>query len=131
MQSSQLIVDNSVEKCVENSGIKWELLAEVSEAKDIHRVIYGFFERFPLIFDGKRYKLINFAPKTESVDNYRSVRNVSKLQSTMSVETTHSRGDKLSDKKKAKKFCTYQRCIILLILFFKKRKEKRIIIIWR
>jgi len=36
--------------------------------EDIHRVICGFLERFTLIFDGKRYKLINFAPKMEIVD---------------------------------------------------------------
>ena len=62
-------MDNPVEKCVENCGIRWGLLAEVSEVEDIHRVIYGFFERFPPIFDGKRYKLINFAPEMEIVDN--------------------------------------------------------------
>ena len=36
--------------------------------RDFHRLIQAFFERFPLFFAEKRYKLINFAPKSEIVD---------------------------------------------------------------
>ena len=36
--------------------------------EDIHKVICEFLERFTLIFDRKRYKLIKFAPKMEIVD---------------------------------------------------------------
>ena len=36
---------------------------------DIHRFIIAFFERFPPFFAEKRYKLINFAPEMEIVDN--------------------------------------------------------------
>ena len=39
----------------------------------IHSVIIKFLVRFPQIFDEKRYKLINFAPKKEIVDNYHSL----------------------------------------------------------
>ena len=35
----------------------------------IHSYIMPIFERFPLFFFEKRYKLINFAPKMEIVDN--------------------------------------------------------------
>lgn len=36
----------------------------------IHSVIIKFLVRFPQIFDEKRYKLINFAPKLEIVDKW-------------------------------------------------------------
>jgi hypothetical protein len=36
--------------------------------EDIHRVICMFSATFPQFFDGKRYKLSNFAPKLEIVD---------------------------------------------------------------
>lgn len=36
--------------------------------EDIHRVICMFSVTFPQIFDEKRYKLSNFAPKLEIVD---------------------------------------------------------------
>ena len=64
----------------------------------MHLLIYGFFERFPPFFDRKRYKLSNFAPKKEIVDNYRSSRKVSKLVFTQDVETATSIGDKQSGK---------------------------------
>ena len=36
--------------------------------RDIHIIILQFFASFPPFFAGKRYKLINFAPKTRIVD---------------------------------------------------------------
>ena len=38
------------------------------ELVNIHSYITMIFERFPLFFAEKRYKLINFAPKTRIVD---------------------------------------------------------------
>jgi len=35
---------------------------------DIHVLFHLFFERFPLFFAEKRYKLRNFAPDYETVD---------------------------------------------------------------
>ena len=64
----------------------------------MHLLIYRFLESFPRFFDGKRYKLINFAPKKEIVDNYRSSRKVSKLVFTQDVETATSIGEKQSGK---------------------------------
>ena len=34
----------------------------------INSVLHGFFITFPLFFDEKRYKLINFAPNFETVN---------------------------------------------------------------
>jgi len=39
------------------------------ELVNIHNYITLIFERFPLFFAEKRYKLINFAPEMEIVDN--------------------------------------------------------------
>ena len=39
------------------------------ELVNIHSYITLIFERFPLFFAEKRYKLINFAPEMEIVDN--------------------------------------------------------------
>jgi len=64
-----ITVDNYVDKCVENGGITMDFLNEEVRVRDIHRVIYRFFASFPRFFAGKRYKLINFAPKSEIVDN--------------------------------------------------------------
>jgi len=52
-----------VDNPVDNAGKTGELSRRQFGGEDIHRVIYGFLERFPPFFDGKRYKLINFAPK--------------------------------------------------------------------
>ena len=38
------------------------------ELVNIHNYITMIFERFPLFFAEKRYKLINFAPEIEIVD---------------------------------------------------------------
>ena len=40
-----------------------------NELVNIHNYITLIFERFPLFFAEKRYKLINFAPEMEIVDN--------------------------------------------------------------
>ena len=37
---------------------------------DMHTFIHGFFLSFPRFFAEKRYKLSNFAPKLEIVENY-------------------------------------------------------------
>lgn len=37
---------------------------------DIHVFFIHFFETFPRFFAEKKYKLSNFAPKYETVDNY-------------------------------------------------------------
>ena len=58
-----------MDKCMENGGINNRISLRSNSVGYIHMVICGFLESFPLIFDEKRYKLINFAPKTESVDN--------------------------------------------------------------
>jgi hypothetical protein len=111
-------VENCVDKYVDNGGIKWYISNQKVSDRYIHRVISGFLVRFPQIFDGKRYKLINFAPKLEMVDNYASKQTISKLVSTAGVNNKKPQWYNLSGKKKSRKFCTYQRPIILFISFF-------------
>ena len=52
----------------------------------IHRVIMKFLEIFPPIFDGKRYKLINFAPKQGIVDKLWIDFYLNKIASTHCVD---------------------------------------------
>ena len=64
-----ITVENFVDKYVNNGGLKCGFYNELLFVEDIHALFYGFFLSFPRIFDGKRYKLIKFAPKMEFVDN--------------------------------------------------------------
>jgi len=50
-------------KAVENNVDKENINTDRSKSEDKRRLIHSFFKRFPRFFDGKRYKLINFAPK--------------------------------------------------------------------
>ena len=70
----------------------------------MHTLICRFFKSFPRIFDGKRYKLINFAPKTEMVDNCLSKQIFSKLALTAGVDNIKPQMDKLSGKEMSQKF---------------------------
>ena len=56
-----------------------------NELVNIHNYITLIFERFPLFFAEKRYKLINFAPKLRIVDkiHYRLI--INKKESTSIV----------------------------------------------
>ena len=90
----------------------------------INRVIRKFFVRFQQIFGGKRYKLINFAPKKQIVDNSMTALTVSHIVSTPCVDNHSPRVDNQIGKKTGKKFFTYSHTIILKILFLKKRKRK-------
>ena len=78
-----------------------------------------FFESFPPIFFGKRYKLINFAPKYVSVDKCRRVLIFKKKISTAGVDSLKPQSNNFICKKKDRKFSTYKRHIIILhfILF--------------
>ena len=89
-----------MDKCVENVGINSEISNQTVGTEDIHTLIFGFSTSFPPIFDEKKYKLINFAPKTEIVDNCQSSPRLSKLASTVGVDNSKPRVDKLSGKKK-------------------------------
>jgi len=118
-----------VENPVDNRLKRWWISCCRGGPEEIHQFIYSFQESFPPFFDGKRYKLINFAPKTKSVDNYRSQRRVSELASTKDVESLQPRVDNLFGKCFDWKFYTYQRHIILhIFVFSKKRKDKKIIL---
>jgi hypothetical protein len=68
--------------------------------------------------NGKRYKLINFAPKSEIVDNVPTMLIISKKQLTGSVGKRMSRVENETGKKKKRKFSTYQRHIIYHHLVF-------------
>jgi hypothetical protein len=83
---------------VDNRGKKRWIRDGRAAVREIHRVKCKFLESFPRFFDGKRYKLINFAPKIEIVDKLRIARRLNKLALTMGVKTTHPRVDNLSSK---------------------------------
>ena len=61
-------VNNSVDNYVDNFRKSCGYQKRNKGMEDIHRVICMFSATFPQIFDGKRYKLSNFAPKLEIVD---------------------------------------------------------------
>lgn len=60
---------------------------------DINTLIKAISESFQRFFDGKRYKLINFAPKLEVVDKVQSVLIISQKELTMTVHNNKSRVD--------------------------------------
>ena len=101
-----LSVENYVDKCVEN--VWTERIFQIGRFRPvfnvIHPLILGFSESFPRIFDRKRYKLINFAPKTEIVDNCFIEPVLNKLVSTTDVNNDKPQRDKLSGKKTGQKF---------------------------
>jgi len=59
---------------------------------DIHTFIHGFFLRFPQIFAEKRYKLCNFAPDLEIVENYRTCLIFNKKELTAVVHNVKPHG---------------------------------------
>ena len=61
-------VDNYVDNYVDNFRKSCGYQKRNKGMEDSHRVICMFSATFPQIFDGKRYKLSNFAPKLEIVD---------------------------------------------------------------
>ena len=97
-----------------------------TSVEDIHLFILQFFATFPPFFAEKIYKLSNFAPEIEIVDKSQSIHKVSKLVSTVSVNSTSSQSYNLTDKEIVRKFPTYERHIILFISILIKEKIKRI-----
>ena len=70
-------VDNAVKKCV--------VLPEAAANVDINALFKHFFVSFPRNFAEKRYKLINFAPKLESVDKVFTCLIIKKKELTVDV----------------------------------------------
>ena len=61
--------------------------------RDINTLIKDFLRSFQRFFDGKRYKLINFAQKLEVVDKVQSVLIISQKELTMTVHNNKPRVD--------------------------------------
>ena len=66
--SVEKAVDNFVENPVDNYSIIHQSTDTNQIIVDFHRFIPSIYESFPLKKKKKRYKLINFAPKTRIVD---------------------------------------------------------------
>ena len=62
------IVENSVDKCVNNQWIYSRNTKLGVGRRDINMVIMGFCISFPQKMMGKRYKLSIFAPELRNVD---------------------------------------------------------------
>jgi hypothetical protein len=97
-------VENYVDNPVHNKWKSWYFSCHTTPNGDIHTVICRFSERFPRFFAGKRYKLINFAPKFEIVDNCQTVQRTNKLESTIGVKSLQSQVDNQTDKDSDGKF---------------------------
>jgi len=94
----------------------------------MNQVFCDEYKSFPRFFAEKRYKLCNFAPKIEMVDNCVFCLIIKKKEFTPIVENLLLDRDKRMSKKKPDKFCTYKRPIIYIfsILSLKEKKNKKI-----
>ena len=119
------IVDNSLYNPMDNPIITQSITFELStppggrlKTVDIHIVISNFCCTFPRFFFNKRYKLINFAPNWENVDNYVKSLKYKASVFTVMVDKPNSHVDNEITKYSGRKFFTYPHDIIIPIFFF-------------